>query len=139
MYPSDRDHFFIFLFFVKWKLPKSLNWRKKIKKKILTIKTNRKRKQIKKNAITFSKIPSPWKEAIQVHFGKYLFPLYPFKFLKKIKTTVCNWKKTNLITLTEASDILVVRNKLFSEYFRNILNDLFAWYTTATEFSKPGS
>lgn len=72
------------------KIAKITQLKEKNKKKILTIKTNRKRKQIKKNAITFSKIPSPWKEAIQVHFGKYLFPLYPFKFLKKIKTTVCN-------------------------------------------------
>lgn len=50
---------------------------------------------------------------------------FPFiKFLeKKSKPQFATEEKTNLVTLIEASDILVVGNKLFSEYFRNILND----------------
>lgn len=71
----------------------------------------------------FQKFPLLGRKPFKYIWESIHFPVIKFLGKKKSKPQFATEKKTNLITLIEASDILVVGNKLFSEYFRNILND----------------
>lgn len=66
-------------------------------------------------------------EAIQVHFGKYSFPLLSFQIPKK---TSLQLKQLNLMTLIEAADIRVAGN-ISLNISGAFTSDLFASKATA--------